>query len=80
MRCAHGVKDAYYLVYLFFAATTMNRDYGEELGSDEERSIESEDLVKDDVSDLFDERLMRRSTVRRSRATGEPRKSLNQHG
>jgi hypothetical protein len=33
----------------------MNRNYGEELGSDEERSIESEDLRKDDVSDLIDE-------------------------
>ena len=33
----------------------MNRDYGEDLGSDEERSIESEDLRQDDVSDLCDE-------------------------
>jgi hypothetical protein len=33
----------------------MNRDYGKDLGSDEERSIESEDLRKDDVSDLLDE-------------------------
>jgi hypothetical protein len=33
----------------------MNRDYGEDLGSEETRSIESEDLAKDDVSDLFDE-------------------------
>ena len=33
----------------------MNRDYGEDVGSEETRSIESEDLRKDDVSDLFDE-------------------------
>jgi hypothetical protein len=32
----------------------MNLDYGEDLGSDEERRIESEDLHNDDVSDLFD--------------------------
>jgi hypothetical protein len=41
-------------VYSFFAAKTINRDYGEDLGSDEERSIESKDLRKNDVSDLFD--------------------------
>ena len=33
----------------------MIRDYGEDVGSEETRSIESEDLRKDDVSDLFDE-------------------------
>ena len=33
----------------------MIRDYGEDVGSEETRSIESEDLAKDDVSDLFDE-------------------------
>ena len=33
----------------------MIRDYCEDVGSDETRSIESEDLAKDDVSDLFDE-------------------------
>ena len=32
----------------------MIRDYGEDVGSEETRSIES-DLAKDDASDLFDE-------------------------
>jgi hypothetical protein len=45
----------------------MIRDYGEEVGSDETRSIESEDLAKDDVSDLFDET----EEVRRPKEPGQ---------
>ena len=45
----------------------MNRDYGEDVGSEETRSIESEDLAKDDVSDLFDET----EEVRRPKEPGQ---------
>ena len=37
-----------------FALATMNRPTEEDVMSDEERSIESEDLQKDEISDLFD--------------------------
>jgi hypothetical protein len=33
----------------------MNRDTGDRVESEEERSIESVDLIRDDISDLFDE-------------------------
>ena len=46
----------------------MIRDYGEDVGSEEERSIESEDLAKDDVSDLIDET----EEVRRPKEPGQP--------
>ena len=46
----------------------MIRDYGEDVGSEETRSIESEDLAKDDVSDLFDET----EEVRRPKEPGLP--------
>jgi hypothetical protein len=45
----------------------MNRDYGEDVGSEETRSIESEDLRKDDVSDLLDET----EEVRRPKEPGQ---------
>jgi hypothetical protein len=45
----------------------MIRDYGEDVGSEETRSIESEDLAKDDVSDLFDET----EEVRRPKKPGQ---------
>ena len=45
----------------------MIRDYGEDVGSEETRSIESEDLAKDDVSDLFDET----EEVRRPKEPGQ---------
>ena len=45
----------------------MIRDYGEDVGSEEERSIESEDLAKDDVSDLLDET----EEVRRPKEPGQ---------
>jgi hypothetical protein len=47
--------------------SVMNRDYGEDVGSEETRSIESEDLAKDDVSDLFDET----EEVRRPKEPGQ---------
>ena len=46
----------------------MIRDYGEDVGSEETRSIESEDLRKDDVSDLFDES----EEIRRPKEPGQP--------
>jgi hypothetical protein len=43
-------------------------NYGEDVGSEETRSIESEDLRKDDVSDLFDES----EEIRRPKEPGQP--------
>jgi hypothetical protein len=38
---------------LILAAVIMNRDHGDDLGSDEERSIELKDLAKDDIFDIL---------------------------
>ena len=53
---------------LILAFCDEPRLYGEDVGSEETRSIESEDLRKDDVSDLFDET----EEIRRPKEPGQP--------
>jgi hypothetical protein len=74
------IREILFSCIILAFSVIMIRDYGEDVESEETRSIESEDLAKDDVSDLFDET----EEVRRPKEPGQlenpSRKSLNQHG